>query len=56
MMLIFMQGDTALHYAYRSESMDVVNLLEQHSPEIKSIMNDVRDSQNCYKWTRYVLE
>lgn len=49
-----MQGDTALHYAYRSESMDVVNLLEQHNPEIKSIRNDVRDSQNCYKYTAYM--
>ena len=51
-----MQGDTALHYAYRSESMDVINLLEQHRPEIKSIMNDVRDSQNSYKYTAYILQ
>ena len=51
LLLLFIQGDTALHYAYRSESMDVVNILEQHNPEIKSIVNDVRD---CYKYTVYM--
>ena len=40
-----MQGDTALHYAYRSASTEVINLLEQHTLEIKNIKNDVRDSQ-----------
>lgn len=45
MMLLSMQGDTALHYAYRSESMDIIDLLEQHAPEIKNIRNNVRDSQ-----------
>lgn len=49
-----MQGDTALHYAYRSVSTDVIDLLEQHTHEIKNIKNDVRDSQKLL-WVLHIL-
>ena len=40
-----LQGDTALHYAYRSSSSDVVNLLEPLDVKgipLQDIKNDVR--------------
>ena len=49
-----MQGDTALHYAYRSLSTDVIEFLELHVQGIKDIRNDVSLTMKVLALTLWV--